>query len=327
MDKAALKTIIGNIYDKDIEFVNIINSLSKVNKKFYIYAGVASLILMVGVCVSTALGLLLPLPYLCIGLIILGVGIFFLISAIKIYINSDRKELTKNFINHHFSKGKLDEVYRISISEEKGKDYIKDLKFFLVNPKTTIANNSYLERDDEVNYVTFLYKDIPVNFRNKLPIRHVERHTVDGETEEHVYYENSTLLKCENNLYDNTFNGLKITRGRMFDKNYQTESVVFNKLYDINLKKGDIRAAKFLTPKLIDGFSNIKHKDFNYLIIENDFKIEHTSFRDNAPQESLGVISFDTVFSYESYKKKLANKVKEDVHNLIKAMKYIEYIY
>ncbi|AKX34236.1 hypothetical protein SLITO_v1c06020 [Spiroplasma litorale] len=172
------------------------------------------------------------------------VSIVFLVLLIVSYCNYKKINISVFDINKaQFSNKKMEKLFFEMIQSSNLKNKIEkfnlsfsEKNFEYYNEKIQFFKQSFQEKLDKTNVLTFEFKGVPCTYFTNKPIETKIKQGKNEVTNYTVYYE----LYLENTKFDKSFNNIKITKGKLFDKNFQTESIEFNKMYDINVRKDDI---------------------------------------------------------------------------------------
>ncbi|QEH62123.1 hypothetical protein SCHIN_v1c09300 [Spiroplasma chinense] len=183
------------------------------------------------------------------------------------------------------------------------KNYMKDLK---------------VVSDFNVNRLEFNINGKKAIFIINSPLKFVERRGKSTVT----YYVSSNAIFIDNKFYDYTFSGVKVKPGKAKEENYKTESVAFNKLYRINKSQNDLIAPKFLSPKIIDGLTQIDIKDFHSVGVEDYVHFDRCS--SGKAVYPIGVMDIKKVLNWNKLAKLVVDKMELDVKLFKDSLKVID---
>ncbi|AKX34120.1 hypothetical protein SLITO_v1c04670 [Spiroplasma litorale] len=352
MDTEALKQQIEEIYSKDDNFIKLINSLKKSYFIGFVLIGLTIIFFLIA-------GALIALPFFLenkifkenyFKIISYVFSIIFVILLVSTFLFYNTKmgpsKIYKSLKSSQFDNEKTKKVYEYYFKSIKlgdtDKEFLMDVNstnnYFEYNYGSRLTLIKKSNRDlPKPNVIKFTFKDNEVHFIINHPIKYTHERTIstlisnknNNNTDTKVYYISTDDLFYKNTKFDQSYDGIKITKGKHFDKNFQTESVVFNKKYDINLPSNDIRAARFLSPKLIDKMSTLNDKDFKEFGINKNFYVSKSRKTDytNKIDFQIGALNYKKIKNFDSFKKQLINKVTRDFELLSRSFNYIEKIY
>ncbi|QEH62134.1 hypothetical protein SCHIN_v1c09410 [Spiroplasma chinense] len=179
----------------------------------------------------------------------------------------------------------IEQIYSLHFENTMKTQNLTDFEFIFTEKTTSIrktydshtvfiANAPIPKLSNGISYIKFKYKQKDGIFQINEPIDFavIKTRTVNGKTEE---YEDITRVSSYKALYnsdlDKEFEGFRLRRGKPKKDAYQCESIALNDKYNLNADSTDIRAAKFLSPKVINDLVDKTDLSFYSTGLSGDF--------------------------------------------------------
>ncbi|ASP28222.1 hypothetical protein SCORR_v1c04500 [Spiroplasma corruscae] len=346
MFKLELEKKIDDLFISDKKFVSL---LDKAKKKFWF-----NIFFMIGMIALLIIGTIVIIissisdgyvgqefnKSIYIGIVIFIIGILTGIGAIFFnFASPSQRNITRSISEYQFDNNKTKDIYNYyfslininNVNKSKGIEFEFNSKFmqFKYDDKKLFRFKKIgTQEQTQPNSLFFTIKDHKLKFTIFHPVEIiVKTNNSQGKTETKTYYLSEDELVYENTKFDSTFDGIKITKGKMLNKNFQTESILFNKMYNVNTKPNDIRGPMFLSPKLIDKLTTIKQKDFKEFGIDKDFYVTKSRYLEGKYDLSIALLNYTWIKSYKGFKKNFVKKVIRDFELLESSIQFIEEIY
>ncbi|QEH62131.1 hypothetical protein SCHIN_v1c09380 [Spiroplasma chinense] len=180
-----------------------------------------------------------------------------------------RKEKTKIIWTQLCAGTEIENIYENFFNANMKNNNLKDFKFFFPEQQfgnevhrmesTTYLKNAPVPRfNPAYGYFKFKYKDFwcyfqvarPLAFEIKVTrMRNGRAYTTTITT----MVSTTRIFYLDKNM-DRSLRGIRMKLGKGAKDSYQSESIEFNKVYSVNASSTDIRAAQFITPKVITNF-------------------------------------------------------------------------
>ncbi|AKU79997.1 hypothetical protein STURON_00751 [Spiroplasma turonicum] len=337
MEDSIIDDLIDSEFKEDKEFENLLKVINRLIIFRILILIIGVLLLLGGLLKYTLFDLKTNQKNnltinMIISFLIIGIGfILIVIYGLSRFYNFGFFNSFKKIANLQFKNDRMTRLYNGILFNSSYSNLINDIKFIYNNSTISFYSNerkfnntSFDDKKNSVNNIIFNFKNKNSLFFINDPYKTVRSNGKTTRVDYTIIYE----LYYKNDKFDESYNNIVVSKGTKFDKNYQTESELFNRKYDINLKSNDIRAAMFLTPKLIDKLMSIENDDnFHKLSIYNNFHVVHKKKSTRINDYPLGVIEYKSINSYKEFKKRLSKKLKRDLNLIINSLVYVESIY
>ncbi|QEH62121.1 hypothetical protein SCHIN_v1c09280 [Spiroplasma chinense] len=270
--------------------------------------------------------------------IFIGVGLLtlsLLIFGVLFYFKRDSIVLKKEkkFFEALNENETLGNIYLKYFQENLTNKKVEELKFNPLNPTSVplrsrggyraFISNLPVTKNVNENRLEFTINGKKAMFLMNRPHKFTEGNYWNSRNRsERVYTVSSNVMFLQSNDFDQSFNGIRVRKGKAGKDSYQSESVEFNNKFKINLSSTDFRAAKFLSPKVIEGMTKEESKDF--FSIGVDSEVYNDRMLVGKPIYPVGVINIRRNLSWEGLAKLIAKKIEQDLKVFERSLKIIE---
>ncbi|AKU79919.1 hypothetical protein [Spiroplasma turonicum] len=228
------------------------------------------------------------------------------------------QNVTKYLYNNNVIQKIYEEYYYKYINNDRNDNFKVNIVKYLPD-MVDIYDNHYGYLTDDCNRLNkymqnsfnITYKGKKIYFYILTPKRYITFRGKNNRKEE--TYVSRALIFYDNKKFDKTFNNIKIVQGKDPEKDlFQSESIKFNEKYYINLKNNDIRAARVLSPKLIDYLANIELKNLYSIGINDEIYADWFLVSDFDYKEDICSFNTIDVINMNTFINKLVNKIIDD---------------
>ncbi|QBQ07462.1 hypothetical protein SGLAD_v1c02630 [Spiroplasma gladiatoris] len=328
----------NDIVDNNPKLISIIKEISKYKKYalislviglFFVILGPVAAVYFYSTWQVSKSFLWLLLIVFAIIIVVLGV------CALAIYMSFNRKAknqkldqaVTDILYENKSIQSVYGEFYYKFIDDEKTDNF--EIKIVRRIPKVEVYESSYKNwlskrvlaiNNNTQNSFHFTYKDKKVSFFIKNPKKFIEYYySTDskGNTTRHekINFISNAAVFMENTKFDESYNGLRVVQEKDPKKGlFQTDSIEFNKRFYINANDNDLRAAKFLSPRLIEKLSSIEVQNIYSVGIENEIYADWFQVKKNSYVHDVCAFDTHSVYSIASFKKMLIDKITQDFY-------------
>ncbi|ASP28177.1 hypothetical protein SCORR_v1c04030 [Spiroplasma corruscae] len=320
--KESIYNKIDFLFKKDVDFIKSIKWYSNVLLafRFFFYFGTLCTLLGVSLLIVFLYGSESLSNYVLIIIIFISFGVIFLLTSYILKLLISKKNRKKRLVGKQFSNDKMKIIYTELFNENYTNIDITDFDL-VFDFNTRVLNNLHLKYKGN-KIVFYIEKPLIINKKDFLLLDSIGDGFLFGLVIVLFYWMFKPRYKCndttlaENKKFDKTFNGLKVTKGKKRDKNFQSESIEFNKLYDINIDKDDLRAPLFLSPKLIDKLVDFNEPEFVSLGIDDKIYYNRSRVIKGFPMDEVGIPTYERIKNYKTFRKELYKKIIEDLNLL-----------
>ncbi|AOG60176.1 hypothetical protein SHELI_v1c02210 [Spiroplasma helicoides] len=267
--------------------------------------------------------------YISLTFLILGFALLIVALGMNFYNNDMGKEANffeafdktvgwENVYKKYFDKYLANKDF-MDFTLNLVKDFKEPISVSYSEYQRSIKFNSDIYYIDNVNSLNFIYKGSRVSFVIDTPV-------YARKSKNSMVFGTKWLVFGECKKFDNSYNGVVISKHSIGSESYKSESVEFNEHFYINLKSTDLRAPKFLNPKYVDSLIKLDYKKIGIIGYKNGIYAENVYTTNNYAKCIMGVASMfkKRVFSIKKIKLLLAQKLVEDFAIFLQSFNFIK---